>query len=317
MRLTERPLRLDDARAITELMRAVEQAEPTNQAYSEEDVIEEMTGQGIDLHRGSVGVLDGDELIAFGTLSVIPSEETWRADLFGAVRPDRSRRGIGTRIVKLSADQATVWRDADRPDLPGELRLWVPEQRVGTAALALAQGFATWRWFLRMRRELAEPLPDAAEVAGYTIRGYTDADCEATRLAYNASFADHWGSSPRDPARWREDVVGTPFRPEHSFLALDERDAVAGFVIVDEFAAETEAFGFRPGYIHLVGTVRSSRGRGIASALLVRALTSMAADGYRRSELGVDAASPTEAGRVYERLGYRPVDRSQVLGRTF
>ena len=317
MHLHERPLRLDDSAAITALLRAVEQAEPTDEVYSEEDVVEEMSGQGIDLQRGSVAVLDGDDLIAFGAVNITPSEEEWRANLFGAVHPERSRRGIGTRIVQLSVDQATAWRDADRPDLPGELRMWVPEQRVGTAALAVAQGFATWRWFLRMRRELAEPLPAPAEVAGYAIRGYTDADSEATRLAYNASFADHWGSSPRDPARWREDVVGTSFRPEHSYLAVGDTGAVDGFVIVDEFVAETETFGFRTGYVHLVGTVRSARGKGIASALLTRALTSMAADGYRRSELGVDAASPTEAGRVYERLGYRPVDRSQVFGRTF
>jgi mycothiol synthase len=317
MRLHERPLRLQDAPAITALLRAAEQAEPTDEAYSEEDVVEEMSGQGIDLQRGSVAVLDGDDLIAYGALNVTPSDEAWRANLFGAVHPDRSRQGIGTRIVQLSIDQAVAWRAADRPDLPGEVRMWVPEQRVGTAILAAAQGFSTWRWFLRMRRELDEPLPAPAEVAGYAIRGYTDADCEATRLAYNASFADHWGSSPRDPARWREDVVGTSFRPEHSFLAVDDTAAVSGFVLVDEFIAETEAFGFRTGYVHLVGTVRSARGRGIASALLTRALISLAADGYRRSELGVDAASPTEAGRVYQRLGYRPVDRSQVFGRRF
>jgi len=317
MHLHERPLRLDDAPAITALLRAVEQAEPTEEAYSEDDVVEEMSGQGIDLQRGSVGVLDGDDLIGYGAVSASPSDEAWRANLFGAVHPDHTHRGFGTRILQLSVDQAMAWRDADRPDLPGELKMWVPEQRVGAAALAASQGFSTWRWFLRMRRELDDPLPVPTEVPGYAIRGFTDADSEGTRLAYNASFADHWGSSPRDPARWREDVVGTPFRAEHSYLAFGDAGAVVGFVMVDEFVAETEAFGFRTGYVQLVGTVRTARGKGIASALLSRALASMAADGYRRSELGVDAASPTEAGRVYERLGYRPIDRSQVFGRRF
>jgi mycothiol synthase len=317
MALTERSLRLDDAAWITAMLRAAEAVEPADEAFSEEEILDEMTRPGADLQRGSVAVFDGAEPVAFGALEVAADDDAWRAYLFGAVEPGHRHRGIGTRIVELLVDQARVWRDADRPDLPGELKMWVPEPRRGTAALAGSQGFASWRWFIQMRRELADPVPAPDDLPGYLIRTYTDADAEDARAAYNDSFADHWGSSSRDPENWRRQVVGTAFQAQHSYLALDRAGTVVGFVIVQEHPAETETHGFRTGYVHLVGTLRSARGQGIASTLLSRSLTSMAAAGYRRSELTVDAESPSGAGRIYERLGYQPFDRAQVFGRRF
>ncbi len=85
-------------------------------------------------------MLDGDNLIGYGAVNVTPSDEEWRAYVFGAVHPAHTRKGLGSRILQLSVDQAMAWRDADRPDLPGELKMWVPEQRVGTAALARVAG---------------------------------------------------------------------------------------------------------------------------------------------------------------------------------
>jgi hypothetical protein len=46
-------------------------------------------------------------------------------------------------------------------------------------------------------------------------------------------------------------------------------------------------------------------------------MESLAADGYRYAELGVDADSPTGAGRIYERLGFVTLDRDSVAGRRF
>jgi len=52
----------------------------------------------------------------------------------------------------------------------------------------------------------------------------------------------------------------------------------------------------------------------VASALLARTLTGLAESGYRFAELGVDADSPTGAGRFYERAGFRTFTTSRVLG---
>ena len=317
--LVQRSLRADDAPAVTEILAAMERAEPVDEAYSEQDVVEEMTSPGVDLERGTLAVLDGDRLVAFGALHVSSPAPAWKACLWGGVLPEYTRRGIGRQVVDGLVGMATVMRDAQAPGWPGELKMWIESGRPGTAAVAKAAGFDTWRYFLRMRRDLREPLFELATPAGVFIRPYRDSDDDAVRLVSNESFADHWGSTPLDAARWRAEFAeSSSFRPASSFVATVDgvRDApVVSFVLTSEFEAETAQRGHRTGYLARVGTSRAARGRGVAGALLAHALTALADAGYRHAELGVDAESPTGAGRLYERAGFVTITTSRVAGR--
>ncbi len=88
-------------------------------------------------------------------------------------------------------------------------------------------------------------------------------------------------------------------------------------MLTSEFEADTRQRGYPTGYIARVGTLRGARGRGIASALLARTLAGLADAGYRYAELGVDADSPTGAGRLYERAGFVTIGRNIVAGKRF
>jgi mycothiol synthase len=314
--LVQRSLRADDAPAVTEILAAMERAEPVDEAYSQQDVVEEMTSPGVDLERGTLAVLDGDRLVAFGELHVSPPAPAWKAYLWGGVLPEYTHRGIGRQVV---VGMATAMRDAQAPGSPGELKMWIESGRPGTAAVAKTAGFDTWRYFLRMRRDLREPLFMMATPAGVLIRPYRDSDDDAVRLVSNESFADHWGSTPLDAARWRAEFAeSSSFRPACSFVATVDwvRDApVVSFVLTSEFEAETAQRGYRTGYVARVGTSRAARGRGVAGALLAHALTALADAGDRYAELGVDAESPTGAGRLYERAGFVTITTSRVVGR--
>lgn len=321
--LPMRPVTVDDAPAIVDVLSAMEAAEPADEFYSAQDIVEELTSPGTDLARGSVAVLDGDRLVGYCVLqSMVPTDavptDAWRGYLFGGVHPDHGRRDIGGAMVDLLAQRAALLRDEHDPALPGELKIWVESARASTAALATSRGFETWRWFFRMQRDLTQPIAPAPVVTGFDLRPYASADEEAVRLARNEAFADHWGSTPTDPARWRAAFEATPsFRPEHSFVAPSPDGSIAGFVMVTEYQAETEQRGYRTGYVSLVGTARAARGRGLASAVLTRSLSSLADAGYARAELGVDADSPTGAGRIYQRLGFATIMRNSVAGRRF
>jgi len=321
MSLRERPVSVDDVPAIVELLAAVERAEPADEAWSEDEIIDEVSGVDIDLTKGSIAVVDpedGDRLVGVGVIDIGVPTDVWRAYLFGGVHPDYWHRGIGTRIVQVLGDQAKVWRDTDHPGLPGELKMWILSGRHGTAALAGESGFEPWRYFFRMRRDLEQPVVDVPEPAGYEIRAYRDEDAEAVRLSRNSTFADHWGSGPMDPQRWQQQMVGAPaFRPGFSFVATDATGAIGGFLLAEEFDVETKMHGYRTGYIALVGSERPARGRGLGSALVTRSIAAMAADGCRYSELTVDVESPTGAGRIYERVGFTTLERNTVTGRRF
>ena len=199
--LNLRALRPDDAPAVTSILAEMERREPVDEAYDEPEVIEEMSSPAVDLARGSVDVLDGDTQLAFGALSISAPAATWKASLWGGVHPDHTHRGIGRRVIDHLVDRAREIRDADNPGAPGELKIWAESNRPGTAVVGAQAGFDTWRYFLRMRRDLGDPVAQLPAPDGLSIRPYPDAEDEAVRLVSNESFADHWGSTPMDSAR--------------------------------------------------------------------------------------------------------------------
>jgi mycothiol synthase len=313
---TERGLTLADSAAITTVLAAMEAAEPVDETFSQDDVVKEMTAPGVDL-GGGVAILDGERLVGFGWLRLSPPTPIWKAVQWAGVDPGYLGRGIGRRIMAHLESRATAIRDADSPGMPGEIKIWVDESRAATAALARAAGYETWRYFFRMRRDLAVPVSPAPTPPGVEIRRYRPADDAAVLDVSNESFADHWGSTPMDLDRWRAEYADNSwFRPELSYLALID-GRVVSFALTEEFEADTEHRGYSTGYIARVGSLRSARGRGIASALIGRTLQAMVAAGYRYAELGVDADSPTGAGRIYQRAGFAAFARSFVAGKHF
>jgi mycothiol synthase len=316
--LTERALTTADAAAIAALQAAIEEAEPVDELSTESDVLEQLTAPSVDLRNSSLGVFDGPDLVGFGLLTVSAPAASWKAVLLGGVLPDHTGRGIGRRIIGELEATASRDRERDAPGRPGELKVWVDENRHRARKLLAASGYDTWRYFFRMLRDLGGPLPVvAAEPDGVTIRRYRASDEDELLSVSNESFADHWGSTPMDLPRWRAEFSGSSsFRPGHSWVAVVDGEIVS-FALSSEFDGDTELRGFRTGYLARIGTLRRARGRGLAAALISRTLESMVADGYRRAELGVDADSPTGAGRLYERLGFTVADRGMVVGKLF
>jgi mycothiol synthase len=311
--VTETPLQQSDLPQVLEIMDEAERLEPANQTADEGELEELLDSSGFDLPRGSIALRDGDRLLAFGALSVHgAAPDRWVATAHGGVRTDRLGSGLGRRVLTGLADRARVFRDERDRGLPGELRLWVPERRERVTRLADSLGYRTARWFQDMRHDLAD-LPTPARVDGVQVLPWNDELSEPTRLTSNEAFDDHWGSSPQEPRRWAENHGGSSvFRPAMCRLALDDAGVVA-FVLVEEYDSETAAHGYRTGYVSRVGTARRGRGRGIASLLVAEVLAALAADGYGCAELNVDSDSPTGAGQIYARLGFRPTTRNRVL----
>ncbi|QNK80089.1 GNAT family N-acetyltransferase [Nakamurella sp. PAMC28650] len=314
---TSRPVLTSDAPALLEIELAAERAEPAQHFVDLVRIREELAQPGIDLEQGSIAVLSGESIVGVGLLQARPAEESWKAGLFGGVLPEFRRRGIGRMILDGLQDKALALRArAGQGDLPGELMMWVGGGRASAAAFAAAAGFSSRRYFFEMRADLAQDVTTPS-VDGIEIRAWSPADDDGARLAYNEAFADHWGSTPMTVDRWRTSFAGSAFfRPEFSRVALAD-GTVVGFVMVAEFPAATEANGHRTGYVDRVGSVRSVRGRGVAAAMLTDSMRAQRESGCRYAELGVDADSPTGAGRLYERLGYVLLHTNQVLGLDF
>ena len=144
---------------------------------------------------------------------------------------------------------------------------------------------------------------------------YAEVDDEAVRRTFNASWADHWGSRQRDQQTWRTEIIASSvFRPDLSSVAL-AGDEVVAFLLADRFPQDDEVRGHAEAWISTLGTLREWRGRGIASALIVRALHAFRADGLDHAMIGVDAESLTGAAALYRGLGFVEETRYASWGR--
>ena len=122
----------------------------------------------------------------------------------------------------------------------------------------------------------------------------------------NIAFADHWGSTPTPSHTWKSMVRGFGSLIEHSFIALDTDDRVVAYSLNHRYSADDETLGRRDGWIDNLGTLPEWRGRGLASALIVRSLHAFAEAGLTHASLGVDSESLTGAIRLYKSLGFEP-----------
>lgn len=307
--LIVRPLTLDDAPELTRLYAAGEAAEPEDEHYSLEDLVEELERPNVDLVRASIAVEKDGRLVGAGVLEprFDDGPDQWQAYLSGQVDPAFTRQGIGRLIVEDLLAKAAALRDEADPTRSVQVKIYAGDPKVGTAALAAAVGFEPIRWFFKLRHPLAEPVEVSSPADPYSIRPYQPADEEGTRLASNDSFADHWGSMPMDQETWRKQITeARNFRPDLSFVSVARDGRIVGFSLVDEFAAETEVHGYSTGWIQRLGVISDARGAGIATALLTASLQNLQDNGFRYSELSVDGDSPTGANRLYERVGFLP-----------
>ena len=177
-------------------------------------------------------------------------------------------------------------------------------------ALHEAAGFRRARWYLDMRRDLDAPIPEEPDLGAVRIELYDAALAERVRLVHNDAFADHWGSEPLTAEIWGRDFVGDPrFRPDLSLVARDG-DEIVGYAVNYVFEPDWAATGVREGWVGQLGVRRMWRRRGLATALLVRSMTTFAAAGLDVAMLGVDAENLTGAVGVYERVGI-PRDPAQ------
>ena len=125
----------------------------------------------------------------------------------------------------------------------------------------------------------------------------------------NASFADHWGSTPVDREAWTHRLESFGVRLDLSLLALDG-DRIVGMLLASHYPDDQTVTGRLDGWITTLGTVRSHRKRGIASALVVTACHAFQREGFTHAVLGVDSESPTGAYRLYQGLGFSELNKS-------
>jgi mycothiol synthase len=302
--LSWRPIEAKDVPACAVLLAAIEEADQTGDVFGEEDLLETFRDPGRDYPRGSTCVHDGDLMVGYCCLSSSGSAgQVHQMSQYGGVHPAYRRQGIGGRLLDWVQRAAVPLHEERYPGLPLSIEGGCPAGDSGASALYASHGFRPVRWFHLMGADLTAPGPGAPVPAGVQVAAFTAELAEDARLVRNEAFRDHWQASQSGSGEWAYFLSYSSFRPAFSYLAYDGAEPLA-VLISHEYDASTELTGILDLYIALAATRRSARNRGIASALLSRALADARSAGFTAASLKVDADSPTGAFGLYQRAGF-------------
>ena len=155
---------------------------------------------------------------------------------------------------------------------------------------------------LTMWRPLDGPSRPRRRPTGVVLRTFEPADAGAVHALLDEAYLA-WDTAyvPVSHEDWVSAMTGdAEFDPAVWFLA--ERDgALVGC-----------ALHWSSGWLKDVAVRESERGRGLGATLVQMGLAEFSRRGVRASGLKVDAANPTGAVRLYERLGFVTTNRQAV-----
>jgi mycothiol synthase len=177
------------------------------------------------------------------------------------------------------------------------------------AALATL-GFVPVRYGFEMLRPSLEEIPDIPLPAGFEVRPVEREQLRRIWEAEAEAFAGHWGAGAdgRSEERWQE-FLADPLMDLSLWQVAWDGEEIAGMVRPFINDAENLGVGVRRGWCENISTRAPWRGRGVASALISRALRALRERGMTEAVLGVDAQNETGALHLYTRMGFREAAR--------
>ena len=310
-----RGLELVDLPALHALFHRIEEHDRTPYRTALEETHERYVA---DWHSEPANVLGGyDEagtLVAFGAVALSPTDtHTLRVHLEGGVDPVHRHHGVGSAVLDWEIGRARQLLARSDRAVPARLVVHVEDGMPDSVHMLTTRGFQPRRYYTELRRDLAMPLPEVTLKRPLEIVPWSAELDEQVRLAHNVAFAEHWVSEPQTAESWAQGR--TYFVPEWSFIVLDrttDRAQVVGYLLSSKYEQDWSSLGWSEGYIDLLGVRPDWRGRGIATALVSRALHAYAASQMQYASLGVDTQEPGEVFGLYSKLKFEPTRGSTM-----
>jgi mycothiol synthase len=310
--LTARPYAGEqDLGAIVQFLNACEVVDQQDVFYSATVLGREMTEPGFDpardvrlwLRKTDEGA---EQIIGFAQMWIphaTPDDREADGHLWFRVLPQMRWQGLEAEMLAWAEGRmAEIGRSRE---LPARLRLGCRETEGDRIAWFERSGLEQVRCFLRMRRDLAQPIPAVELPPGFELaHSLWEADAALRMELHNEAFMDHWNHHPATFEEWQHWDADPAYRPELDLLAIAPDGTYAAYARCGIDREENAARGCAEGWINVLGTLPQFRRRGLARAMLLAGLTKLQAEGMTVAFLGVDTQNINQAQTLYESVGF-------------
>lgn len=217
----------------------------------------------------------------------------------GRVTPAWKHHGIGTGMLHWAQGRL----DEMSGD-PGEDTITrTTAVSAATTEFMTKNGYQVTEHEAILVRPDLDDIPDVPLPEGVEVRPVDEADLRMIYEAEVEHFRDHWGASEEESGWW-ESWKSDPHRDLSLWQVAFAGDQVVGIVRPHILAEENEQMGRKRGYTEDILTNRDWRGRGVATALIARALEVQRDRGLEETALSVHVENPHGAYRLYESMGF-------------
>ena len=305
----------NDWHAIADIINAANRGDGLDEVQSAEQIASELPDSANFLLARDLHIAEVDGVpVGFAIGRKRQRDETITGETWAALLPEWRQRGIGTTLFNRTREALTDLLAADPRPWPRELRSFAMDAQKADIALLMAEGYVPIRYGFEMRRFVTGVLPAHPLPAGLVLRPVAERDHRAIFDADVEAFQDHWGHTPGLASDFAARFNGPEINTSLWCVAWDG-DQVAGVVMNAIAEEENEQLGVRRGWLDRVSVRRPWRGIGLGKALCAASLAVLHQHGMDEAWLGVDAANPTGALRLYEGLGFGVARRWQAYGR--
>ncbi len=296
----------EDLRGIVDVFNRCKEADGIDGTMSLEDLEKRWSRlQNCDLGEDVLMVESEGNIVGYG-------RHSWAKETSGITRywfmtqlvPELRHSGIREAMVRY-LEGHIIKQSETHPDGEKVFETDFMETETHARGICEALGYKIVRYGAEMIRPDLENIPELELPEDVELRPVLPEHYRQIFDTHINAFRDSWGFAEMDWDKVYENFInGKAFQPQLWQIAW-HGDDVVGQVKPYIIKEENEEYNRKRGYVEFISTAEPWRGRGIASALIAKALQRVKEEGMTEAALGVDTENIHGAMKLYEKMGFR------------